>query len=63
MCRLEDTAGDDQFPKWYKELFAKHQEEKDKSQVITTAIKKCYIFDDAYVTLYPTPKNKILKRG
>ena len=52
MCGLEDTPGDDTFTKWYKELFAKHQYVKDKAQVIATAVKKCYIFDEAEILLY-----------
>ena len=51
MCVLEDTSRDEQFPKWCKELFAKHQDEKDKAQVIATAIEKYYISDDAEVPL------------
>ena len=62
MCRLEDTAGDKKIPKLYKELFAKHQDEKYKAQVIATVIEKCHIFDDAEVTLYPTLVETILKR-
>ena len=62
MSGLEDTAGDDQFTKWHKELFVKNQDEKDKSQVISAAIKKCYIFDYAKVPLYPTLVKKIVKK-
>ena len=62
MCGLEDTAGDEHFPKWYKEFFAKHKDEKDKAQVIATAIEKCYIFDDEGVPLYPTLVKKIVNR-
>ena len=51
ICGLEDTEGDEEFPKWYRELFAKHQDEKEKSQVIATANKKCDIFDDAEVPI------------
>ena len=55
-------AGNKQFPKWYKGLFAKHKDEKAKAHIIATAIEKCYIFDDAEVPLYPTLVKKILKR-
>ena len=40
MFGLKELVGDDNFPKWYRDLFAKHQYEKDKTQVIATAIKK-----------------------
>ena len=63
MCGLENTAVDECFPKWYRELFAKHQDKKDKSQVITTAIEKCYIFDDSEVPLHPTLAKIIINRN
>ena len=62
MLRLEDTAGDKQFTKWYKELFLKHQDQKYKAQVISTAIKKCCICGDAEFLLYPTLVKAIVKR-
>ena len=43
-------------------MFEKHQDEKYKAQVIATAIKKVYIFDEADVLLYPNLVNKIVKR-
>ena len=55
-------AGNKQFPKWYKGLFAKHKDEKAKAHIIATAIEKCYIFDDAEVPLYPTLVKNIVKR-
>ena len=62
MCGLDYTAGDECLPKWYKDLFAKHQDEKDKAQVIATAIVKCHIFDDAEVPLYPTLVKTTVKK-
>ena len=62
MCGLEDTVVDGQFYKWYKELFEKYQDEKEKAEVIATTIKKCYIFDDARVPLYPNVVITIVKR-
>ena len=43
-------------------MFEKHQYGKDKSQIIATAIKKCYIFYDAEVPLYPTLVRTFVKR-
>ena len=60
MCGLKDTAVDEQFPKCYKELFAKHQDEKDKAWFIATEIEKIYIFDDVEFPLYPTLVKKIV---
>ena len=54
MYGLQYTTGDDQCPKWYKDSFAKHQDKEDKSQIISTAIKNCFILDGAEVPLYPT---------
>ena len=61
MCGLEDTAGDECFPKCYRDLFTKHQYKKDKVQLIATAIEKCYIFDDSEVLLYPNLAKKNVK--
>ena len=54
--------GDDQFIKWHKDLVARHQDENDKTQAIAMTIKKCYIFDDVEVTIYPTLVKTIVKR-
>ena len=62
MCGLEDTAGEENFPKWYNELFAKHQGQKGKSQIIATVIEKRYICDDTEVLLYPALVKKIVNR-
>ena len=62
MCGLDYTAGDECLPKWYKDLFAKHQDEKDKAQVIATAVYKYYIFENSEVALYPTLVKTIVKR-
>ena len=59
---LKESAGDDHFQKWYIDLFAKHQNEKDKYQVIATAIKKYDIFDDSKVPICPTLVKTIIKR-
>ena len=63
MCGLEDTTGNKCFQKWYKDLFAEHQYEKDKLHVIDTAIEKCYIFNNAEVPLYPTLVKTIVRIG
>ena len=62
MCRLKDTTGDDQFPKWYKELFAKPQDKKEKAEVVATVIEKYYIFNDTEVLIYPTLLKTTVKR-
>ena len=59
---LKESEGCDHYPKWDRYLFSKNQDEKDKSQVIATAIKKYYIFNDSKVPLYPTLVKTIVKR-
>ena len=46
MFCLEESAGGDNFQKWYRDIFSKHQDDEDKAQVIVTYIKKYYIFED-----------------
>ena len=49
MCGLEDTVVDGQFYKWYKELFEKYQDEKEKAEVIATTIKNAtYLMTRGY---------------
>lgn len=62
MCGLPDGCGDDMFPKWYRDIFAKNQDEKDKALVVAHAIGKSFIFEDAEVPLYPALLKMILKR-
>ena len=62
MCGMEDMSGNKCFPKWCRDLFAKHQDEKDKAQVIATAVDKYYIFENSEVALYPTLVKTIVKR-
>jgi len=62
MCGLSDACGDDMFPKWYRDIFARNQNEKDKALVVANAISESFIFEDAEVPLYPSPLKMILKR-
>jgi len=62
MCGLPDNAGDECFPKWYRDLFEKHLDDVSKAQIIAEAIDKNWIFDDAEVPLYPGLIKTILKR-
>ena len=62
MCGLPEAYTEDVFPKWYWDLFGKHQDEKDKAQLISLAIKKSWIFEDAEVPLYPGLIKTIQKR-
>jgi len=62
MCGLPENCGDECFPKWYRDIFAKNQDDKDKSLIIANAISKSFMFEDAEVPLYPSLLKMILKR-
>jgi len=62
MCGLPENCGDESFPKWYRDIFAKNQDDKDKSLIIANAIGKSFIFEDTEVPLYLSLLNMILKR-
>jgi len=42
MCGLPDDCGNNMFPKWYRDIFARNQDEKDKALVIANAISKSF---------------------
>ena len=46
------SAEDDHLPKWYRYLFAKHQEDKYKRPGYCHIQQKIYIFDGSNVQLY-----------
>jgi len=60
--RKPSQNGTETFSKWYRDLFAKHQDEKDKGFILAAAIDKSFMFDDAKVPLYPSIVKMILKR-
>ena len=62
MCRLPDAAGDECFPKWFKDMFGKHMDEVTKGMSIATAVERNFVIDDAEVPLYPALTKIILKR-
>jgi len=39
MCGLLDDAGDDCFPKWYRDIFDKHLNDVSKAQIVATAVE------------------------
>ena len=61
MCGLPENCGEEAFPIWYRDLFAKHQDEKDKGLILAAAIDPSFMFDDAEVLLYPSLVKMILK--
>ena len=62
MCGLPDMAGDESFPKWFREIFRRHMNTIIKAHLIATAIEKSFIIDDAEVPLYPTLTKTITVR-
>ena len=62
MCGLDDNAGDDCFPKWFRDIFAKHLDDVARAQVIAEAVDNAWILEDAEVPLYPALIKTIIKR-
>ena len=62
MCGLPDNAGDDCFPKWYRDIFEKHLDDVSKAQIVATAVERNWIIEDAEVPLYPGLIKTIMKR-
>jgi hypothetical protein len=62
MCGLDPSAPDAAFPKWFRDLFAKNQDEKDRAHIVSNAIERTYMYEDAEVPLYPTLIKMILTR-
>ena len=62
MCGLDDDAGDECFPKWFRDIFAKHLDDVARAQVIAEAVEQSWILEDAEVPLYPALVKTIIKR-
>jgi len=62
ICGLPDDAGEDCFPKWFKDIFGKHMDDVTRAQLIATAVERSFIIDDAEVSLYPGLAKTIMKR-
>lgn len=62
MCGLPENAGDDCFPKWYRDIFEKHLDDVSKAQIVATAVERSWIIEDAEVPLYPGLIKTIMKR-
>ena len=62
MCGLDASAPDAAFPKWFRDLFAKNQDEKDRAHIISHAIARTFMYEDAEVPLYPSLVKMILTR-
>ena len=63
MCGLQNTDGDECFPKWFRDLFDKHQDDISKNQLIADAIDATWIMEDADVPMYPTLLRMIRQRN
>ena len=62
MCGLDEDAGDDCFPKWFRDIFARHLDDVARAQVIAEAVEHAWILEDAEVPLYPALIKTIIKR-
>ena len=62
ICGLLWGAGDECFPKWFRDIFGKHMDDIGKAQIIARAAEACHFIDDAEVPMYPGLTKKIMKR-
>ena len=62
MCGLDDTVGDECFPKWFRDIFAKHLDDVARAQVIAEAVDQSWILEDVEVPVYPALIKTIIKR-
>jgi len=62
MCGLPEGSNDGSLWKWYRDIFAKNQDDKDKSLIIANSIGKSFMFEDTEVPLNPSLLKMILKR-
>lgn len=60
MCGLPEDS--EAFPHWYRDIQARHLDDKDKLNIIADTLRTTVIFDDAKVPVYPellkTVKNR-----
>lgn len=63
MCGIADEAGDECLPKWFRDLFTKHQDDISKAQIIAEAVNASWILEDAEVPLYPSLIKSIRTRN
>ena len=63
MCGLEADAGDECFPRWFRDIFAKHQDDVSRAQLIAECIEAMWILEDTEVLLYPALLKTIRTRN
>ena len=63
MCGIDADAGDECFPRWFRDIFAKHQDDISKAQLIAECIDATWILEDAEVPLYPALLKTIRTRN
>ena len=62
MCGLPENAGDECFPKWYRDIHDKHLDDIGKAHIVASAVERSWIIEDAEVPMYPGLIKTILKR-
>ena len=63
LCGLPKDIDDTALPKWYVDLFGKHQDDKDRDQIVAEVLTGTLRFKDAKIPVYPELKKIILKRN
>lgn len=62
LCGLPKDCDTSLLPKWYKDLFNKNQDDKDRDQIIVEVLNGNLRFKDAKIPVYPELKKVILKK-
>ena len=62
MCGLPRASNKSLLPKWYTDLFNKHQDDKDREQIVAEVLTGTLRFEDAEILVYPELKKIILKK-
>ena len=62
MCEIPKNAGDDCFPKWFRELFDIYMDDAGRAKTIAEAIECSWMFDIAKVLFYHVMKKKSANR-
>ena len=61
MCGMPEQSNNKCLPSWYKALFCKYQDNKDKELIIAETINTNNRFDDAEIPIYPELRKMIMK--
>ena len=61
ICGLLWGAGDECFPKWFRDIFGKHMDDIGKAQIIARSVEASRVIDNDEVPMYPGLTITIMK--